>query len=97
LGGDGDDDVEGNIGNDVLRGDAGADTFTFDPSREEGADTIADFAAQDGDVIAISAAGLGESGASLEGLSGARSMKARTSTSSRMPMATSRSSIWAER
>jgi Ca2+-binding RTX toxin-like protein len=71
LGGDGDDDVEGNIGNDVLRGDAGADTFTFDPSREEGADTIADFAAQDGDVIAISAAGLGESGASLEGLSGA--------------------------
>ena len=71
LAGDGDDTLDGNVGDDVLRGDAGADTFVFDPSREEGADTVVDFNATDGDVIAISAAGLALSGADLEGLSGA--------------------------
>ena len=71
LAGEGDDSVEGNIGNDVLRGDEGADRFLFNPSREEGADTIVDFNPQEGDVIAISGAGLARSGANLEDFTGA--------------------------
>ena len=69
LGGEGDDSVEGGTGDDVLRGDAGVDTFLFDPSRAEGADQIVDFTAADGDVIALSAAGLASLG--LEEFSGA--------------------------
>lgn len=71
LAGEGDDTVEGGIGNDVLRGDAGADTFLFDPSQGDGtdADSIVDFTPGDGDVIALSAAGLANVG--LEEFSGA--------------------------
>jgi Ca2+-binding RTX toxin-like protein len=68
LGGDGDDTVEGGAGDDVVRGDAGADTFLFDPS-QQGADTVVDFSQEDGDVIALSAAGLANVG--LEEFSGA--------------------------
>jgi Ca2+-binding RTX toxin-like protein len=62
LGGEGDDMITGGAGDDVLRGDAGADTFVFNPSGTEGADTIVDFTAADGDVVSLSAAGLAASG-----------------------------------
>src|SRR5919106_1124218 len=58
LAGEGDDTVEGGTGNDVLRGDLGADTFVFDPSRAEGADTIVDLSAAEGDAVELPAAGL---------------------------------------
>lgn len=71
LGGEGDDTIEGGTADDgdVLRGDAGADTFLFDPSQEEGADVIVDFTPDDGDVVALSAVGLANLG--LEDFSGA--------------------------
>jgi hypothetical protein len=59
LGGEGDDTIDGRGGNDVLRGDAGSDTFMFDPS-QQGDDTIVDLS--EGDVIALSSAGLEELG-----------------------------------
>jgi RTX calcium-binding nonapeptide repeat (4 copies) len=62
LGGEDDETIEGGTGDDVLRGDAGADTFVFSPSGEEGADVIVDFTPEDGDVIALSAAGLADAG-----------------------------------
>lgn len=71
LGGLGDDIIEGGIGDDAVRGDEGADTFLFDPSREEGDDTVVDFDAEEGDAIELSAAGLVNSGLDPSDLSGA--------------------------
>lgn len=62
LGGAGDDTIEGGSGNDVLSGGGGANTFLFDPSRAEGDDVIVDFTAENGDAIALSAAGLSRVG-----------------------------------
>ncbi|MEO1016895.1 MAG: hypothetical protein AAFY56_04300, partial [Pseudomonadota bacterium] len=56
---------------DVARGDAGADTFLFDPSDESGDDTILDFAFADGDSIALSAAGILRTTPDIEEFSGA--------------------------
>ena len=75
VGGDGDDTITGGAGDDKLGGEAGADTFVFDPAAKEGADTILDINAEEGDKIAFSAAGLEKfdidpnnfSGASLDG------------------------------
>ena len=62
LGGAAIDTIEGGPGDDVVSGGAGADTFVFDPSRAEGADVIVDFTPEEGDVLALSAAGLSELG-----------------------------------
>jgi Ca2+-binding RTX toxin-like protein len=58
LGGAATDIIEGGPGDDVVSGGAAADTFVFDPSRAEGADVIVDFTPGEGDVLALSAAGL---------------------------------------
>ena len=71
VGGDGDDTITGGAGDDKLAGEAGADTFVFDPSLQEGADTIADLNPDEGDKIAFNAAGLAKSGIDLNGFSGA--------------------------
>jgi Ca2+-binding RTX toxin-like protein len=68
IGGSDDDRVVGGLGDDLLEGRSGADTFLFDPSRAEGADSIVDFTQADGDVVALSAAGLANVG--LEEFSG---------------------------
>ena len=62
LGGDGGDTIEGGSGDDVMSGGGGADTFLFDPSRAEGDDVIVDFTPEDGDALALSAAGLSRVG-----------------------------------
>ena len=56
--GDGNDSILGGAGADTLTGEGGADRFIYNAAAE-GGDTITDFTASQGDVIAVSAAGFG--------------------------------------